>query len=60
MGDARLRGMNKPEEPVCARDVARAAEDVEPAQVDYRKARPSLELPEGIDSLDLLDRDDRF
>ncbi|TDU90264.1 ribbon-helix-helix CopG family protein [Kribbella voronezhensis] len=42
------------------RDQARAAHVVRPARVPYRKVKPRLRLPEGTDSLDLLDRDDRF
>lgn len=42
------------------RDSARAAHPVSPARAPYRKATPQLRLPEGVDSLDLLDRDDRF
>jgi len=42
------------------RDVAREAHVVRPARVAYRKVTPRLRLPEGVDSLDLLDRGDRF
>lgn len=46
--------------PVSDRDSARIAHVVSPARVAYRKVTPRLRLPEGVDSLDLLDRDDRF
>jgi predicted transcriptional regulator len=42
------------------RDQARASGLVRPARVPYRKVTPRLRLPEGMDSLDLLDREDRF
>jgi hypothetical protein len=42
------------------REEARANHVVRPARVAYRRVRPRLRLPEGVDSLDLLDRDDRF
>ncbi|QNE19542.1 ribbon-helix-helix protein, CopG family [Kribbella qitaiheensis] len=42
------------------RDRARTAQVVRPARVAYRKVKPRLRLPEGTDSLDLLERDDRF
>ncbi|MEU0091417.1 ribbon-helix-helix protein, CopG family [Kribbella sp. NPDC006257] len=48
------------EAPVSDRDRARSAQVVRPARVAYRKVKPRLRLPEGTDSLDLLDRDDRF
>ncbi|MEC3981853.1 hypothetical protein [Amycolatopsis sp. H20-H5] len=33
---------------------------VQPPRVAYRKVRPEVRLPAGVDSLHLLDRDDRF
>jgi hypothetical protein len=49
------------EPPLSARDRARAAGYlVQPARVPYRKVTPRLRLPEGTNSLDLLDREDRF
>jgi len=44
------------ERPASDRDLARAAGLVRPARVPYRRVRPSLRLPEGTDSLDLLGR----
>jgi hypothetical protein len=46
--------------PVSDRDSARTAHLVSPARVAYRKVAPRLRLPKGVDSLELLDRDDRF
>ena len=48
------------DQPASDRDRARAGQVVHPARVAYRKVKPRLRLPEGTDSLDLLDRDDRF
>jgi hypothetical protein len=48
------------EVPVSDRDSARAAHRVTPARVAYRRVTPRLRLPEDVDSLELLDRDDRF
>jgi len=48
------------DQPASDRDRARAGQVVRPARVAYRKVKPRLRLPEGIDSLDLLDRDDRI
>ena len=42
------------------RDRARADQAIRPARVRYRKVAPRLRLPEGMDSLDLLDRNDRL
>lgn len=42
------------------REQARASGLVRPARVPYRKVTPQLRLPEGVDSIDLLDREDRF
>jgi predicted transcriptional regulator len=42
------------------RDRARAARMVTPARVPYRRVTPRVRLPKGVDSLELLDRDDRF
>ncbi|MEV6410866.1 ribbon-helix-helix protein, CopG family [Kribbella sp. NPDC051718] len=46
--------------PVSDRDSARTAHRVNPARVAYRKVTPQLRLPKGVDSLELLGRDDRF
>ncbi|MFB6725418.1 ribbon-helix-helix protein, CopG family [Kribbella sp. NPDC056345] len=48
------------EVPLTDREQARASGLVRPARVPYRKVTPSLHLPEGMNSLDLLDREDRF
>jgi predicted transcriptional regulator len=48
------------ERPGSDRETARASQVVRPARVAYRRVRPRLRLPKGTDSLDLLDRDDRF
>lgn len=48
------------EAPLSDRDAARASGAVRPARVPYRKVTPSLRLPAGMNSLDLLDREDRF
>jgi predicted transcriptional regulator len=45
--------------PLTDREQARAAGLVRPARVPYRKVIPRLKLPKGMDSLDLLDREDR-
>lgn len=45
---------------VSDRDRARATHLVTPARVAYRRATPRIRLPKGVDSLELLDRDDRF
>lgn len=42
------------------RDAARAAQQVRPARVAYRRVTPRLRLPEGANSLELLDRGDRI
>jgi ribbon-helix-helix CopG family protein len=42
------------------RDAARADQVVRPARVPYRKVKPRLRLPKGVNSLDLLDRADRL
>jgi len=42
------------------RESARASQVVRPARIAYRRVRPRLRLPNGVDSLDLLDRDERF
>ncbi|MBB5838627.1 ribbon-helix-helix protein, CopG family [Kribbella italica] len=42
------------------RERAWTAQVVRPARVPYRKVTPTLRLPEGMNSLDLLDRNDRF
>lgn len=42
------------------RDGARFAHPASPARVAHRKATPRLRLPETVDSLELLDRDDRL
>lgn len=47
-------------DPVSDRDSARTAHRVNAARVAYRKVTPQLRLPKGVDSLELLGRDDRF
>lgn len=42
------------------RDAARTDHAIRPARVPYRKVTPRLRLPDGVDSLDLLDRSDRL
>jgi hypothetical protein len=42
------------------RDRARAEHVVTPARVPYRRVKPRLRLPKDVDSLELLDREDRF
>ncbi len=42
------------------RDRARADHVVTPARVPYRRVKPRLRLPKKTNSLDLLDREDRF
>jgi predicted transcriptional regulator len=42
------------------REQARAAGMVRPARVPYRRVTPRLRLPEGMNSLDLLEREDRL
>jgi hypothetical protein len=42
------------------RNAARDAQVVRPARIAYRKVTPRLRLPKDLNSLDLLDRGDRF
>jgi hypothetical protein len=46
--------------PLSDREQARASGRVRPARVPYQQVVPRLRLPEGVDSLGLLDRDERF
>jgi hypothetical protein len=48
------------ERPGSDREAARASQVVQPARVAYRRVTPRLRLPKDTNSLDLLDRDDRF
>ncbi|MEV5960263.1 ribbon-helix-helix protein, CopG family [Kribbella sp. NPDC051952] len=48
------------EAPLSDREQARVAGLVRPARVPYRRAAPRLRLPEGMTSLELLDREDRL
>jgi hypothetical protein len=48
------------ESPLSDREQARASGLVRPARVAYRKVTPRLRLPTGMNSLELLDREDRF
>jgi hypothetical protein len=48
------------EAPLSDREQALASGLVRPARVPYRKVTPRLRLPEGMNSLDLLDREDCF
>jgi hypothetical protein len=48
------------EAPLSVREQALASGLVRPARVPYRKVTPQLRLPDGVNSLDLLDREDRF
>lgn len=48
------------EDPAGDRDRARSEHAVQAARVPYRKVTPRLRLPKGVNSLDLLDRGDRF
>ena len=45
--------------PLSDREQARASGLVRPARVPYRRVTPRLRLPEGVTTLDLLDREDR-
>ncbi|MFC9694046.1 ribbon-helix-helix protein, CopG family [Kribbella sp. NPDC056951] len=47
------------EAPLSDREQARASGLVRPARVPYRKVTPTLRLPKGVTTLDLLDREDR-
>jgi hypothetical protein len=44
--------------PLSDREQAVASGLVRPARVPYRKVTPRLRLPDGVNSLDLLDRED--
>ncbi|GAB3943004.1 hypothetical protein GCM10029976_064960 [Kribbella albertanoniae] len=48
------------EAPLTDREQARASGLVRPARVPYRKVTPSLRLPEGMNSLDLLGQEERI
>jgi hypothetical protein len=48
------------EAPLSVREQALASGLVRPARVPYRKVKPRLRLPDGMSSLDLLDREDRL
>jgi hypothetical protein len=48
------------EAPLSVREQALASGLVRPARVPYRKVTPRLRLPDGMSSLDLLDREDRL
>jgi hypothetical protein len=56
---ARLLHLVAHDAPTSDRERARAERLVHPARVPYRRTTPRLHLPDGMNSLDLLDRDDR-
>lgn len=57
----RLLGLRpKTSQPVNDLEALLASGSVRPPRRPYRKVTPSLTLPPGTSSLDLLDRDDRF